>query len=347
MSLYKLIDNIVDSILLQESNDYDNILDDNSVIATANMVNVGRNRAAIIAASKIAQYSAILDKRTCPLCKELDSLYAEVGSPDHLEFTPPIHHRCRCIWVYIGNEDTPPTVNFKRPDKPLIDKHGGLVGKSSSIFKLLGDSNKVSKSQLDNMANDFFKTLLKEEQKMLRDYTGPISYPINDYLRFKKISENNLGNFSRQEVMDAKNKMAKIFKKANTLDRQVEVYRFANSDMFKRDINTMIGKSFKDKGYMSTTTKENFEQKLAAGADVFFKIKIPEGTKAIPIDHKSDYGDQQELLLDKGQKIKINNVTFNAAPEAKTLKNVRQSTREKWDMYIIECEVVKDEKKSK
>ena len=129
----KWLDNIIDSILLQESDNYENILDDNSVVSTANMINVGRNRAAIIAGSKMAQFSAILDRRTCPLCKELDGMYVEVGSADHLEYTPPIHNKCRCIWVYIGDEDRMPTVNFKKPDQELIKKHGNLIGKSGSI----------------------------------------------------------------------------------------------------------------------------------------------------------------------------------------------------------------------
>lgn len=149
----KWLDNIIDSILFQESDDYDDILDDNSVISTANMINVGRNRAAIIAGSRMAQYSAILDKKTCPLCRELDGMYVEVGSADHLEFTPPIHHKCRCIWVYIGREETMPNVNFVRPNQKLVDKHGGLTntaGKTSNkvpVKPSLKGFNKITKIQ--------------------------------------------------------------------------------------------------------------------------------------------------------------------------------------------------------
>ena len=123
----KWLDNIIDSIMLDDVDDFDDILNDNSVIATTTMVNVGRNRAAIIAGSKMAQYSALLDRRTCPLCESLDGMYVEVGSADHLEFTPPIHNRCRCIWVYIGREERMPSVNFERPKQELIDKHGNMT----------------------------------------------------------------------------------------------------------------------------------------------------------------------------------------------------------------------------
>ncbi|MFA5731853.1 MAG: ADP-ribosyltransferase [Acidithiobacillus sp.] len=337
------IEEVVDSIMFDDIfDDYDSIIDDNlSLIGT--MVNLGRDEAnAVIQKAQIAMYSAIMDNRTCPLCADLDGLYAKVGSDEYYEYTPPLHGRCRCIWVYIGDESTMPSINFRPPSDDLIKAHGHLVGKNIIIKDVAQQTKNVPENELNKMAKDFFNSLSKEEQDAILNYTGPISYPMNEYLRTGKISSFNMATFTKQDVFSAMNKMKKIFEKAKATEREIEVYRYAKSDMFKnKSIESMVGKTFKDKGFMSTTTKGDFEQSLSPGANVFFKIKVPKGNKVVPIGDKSvEYGNQRELVLDRGAKVKINKVTYNKAPEKKTIANSRQASKEKWDMYIVECEVI-------
>ena len=93
------------------------------------LINEGRNIAAGSAGARVAQYSAILDETTCPLCEELDEQIFEVGSPEFDEYTPRIHNNCRCIWVYINaEEERQPTPNFEKPLSDLVKNYGGLVG---------------------------------------------------------------------------------------------------------------------------------------------------------------------------------------------------------------------------
>lgn len=44
-----------------------------------------------------AQYSAILDETTCPLCEQLDEKVVSLDNPDYDKFSPPIHPNCRCF----------------------------------------------------------------------------------------------------------------------------------------------------------------------------------------------------------------------------------------------------------
>jgi hypothetical protein len=338
----KWLDNIIDSILLQESDNYENILDDNSVVSTANMINVGRNRAAIIAGSKMAQFSAILDRRTCPLCKELDGMYVEVGSADHLEYTPPIHSKCRCIWVYIGNEDRMPIVNFKKPDQELIKKHGNLIGKSGSMSKLLGDTTKVSSKDLEDMTKALFKGLTEEEKEAIVKYTYETDGALNYSLRFGRLNTSLVREkrLTWKQIREQKALLDAAFGKAPPLDRDINVYRFSTSNIFKDGIENIAGKTFKDKGYASTTINGD-APKFIRQTDVFFKIKVPKGNKVVAIDGQSNYEQEEEILLKRGTKLKITNVTYNQAPEEITLKNIRTAGKERWNMYIVECEVVK------
>lgn len=91
-------------------------------------VNRGRNLAAKASGAKLAQYSAILDDRTCPLCEKLDGMIGKLDDPDFRRFKPPLHHGCRCIWAYILPEEEPqPKPDFRKPPKELVEEHGGLV----------------------------------------------------------------------------------------------------------------------------------------------------------------------------------------------------------------------------
>jgi SPP1 gp7 family putative phage head morphogenesis protein len=108
---------------------YDDIIND-QMSGLANMVNLGRDRTAISKCKK-AEYYAILDKKTCPLCRELDGSVVEVGSSEHQNHMPPIHNRCRCIWVYYDEQETnQPNYQWNDIDENLILQHGYLVGKN-------------------------------------------------------------------------------------------------------------------------------------------------------------------------------------------------------------------------
>jgi len=71
-------------------------------------VNMGRDNAIVnIDGINIAfaQWSAILDEKTCQYCKERDEMIVSVDNPDYVSCQPPAHGFCRCIWIYITDEE--------------------------------------------------------------------------------------------------------------------------------------------------------------------------------------------------------------------------------------------------
>jgi len=50
-------------------------------------------------------WSAILDRRTCPLCRSLDGKVIDASDKRFSTFHPPIHQNCRCIWIGICQDD--------------------------------------------------------------------------------------------------------------------------------------------------------------------------------------------------------------------------------------------------
>lgn len=74
-----------------------------------------------------AQYSAILDRRTCDLCEELDEQVIAIEHTDLSRFTPPVHHNCRCVWVWITREEADFTPTWSTPSASKVGRFGGLV----------------------------------------------------------------------------------------------------------------------------------------------------------------------------------------------------------------------------
>ena len=74
-----------------------------------------------------AQYSALLDRRTCDLCRRLDETVIPVTHTDLARFTPPVHHNCRCVWVWITTDEADFAPTWETPPSSLVDRFGGLV----------------------------------------------------------------------------------------------------------------------------------------------------------------------------------------------------------------------------
>ena len=97
-------------------------------ITVSESFNFGRNQGAKVDLIELAQYSAVLDNVTCPLCRFMDKKIIQVDNPDFQKFTPPIHANCRCIWVMLNPKQAgQASVTWERPPQELIDRHGQLV----------------------------------------------------------------------------------------------------------------------------------------------------------------------------------------------------------------------------
>lgn len=74
-----------------------------------------------------AQYSALMDRRTCELCERQDEQVIGIGDLDLAKFTPPVHHNCRCVWVYITTAEADFTPTWSAPPRSMVDRFGSLV----------------------------------------------------------------------------------------------------------------------------------------------------------------------------------------------------------------------------
>lgn len=79
--------------------------------AVAAAVNLGRDDVFTAYEDEIEsyEYSAILDRRTCEMCRDLDQSVVDADEYRENQWNPPIHFHCRCIWVAIKKteEDKP------------------------------------------------------------------------------------------------------------------------------------------------------------------------------------------------------------------------------------------------
>ncbi|MET3349032.1 UNVERIFIED_ORG: SPP1 gp7 family putative phage head morphogenesis protein [Arthrobacter sp. UYEF1] len=87
---------------------FDSKLSLTGAIVISQAVNRGRQDVFEGYRDKIAvyQYSAILDERTCFICSDLDGSVVDYAQYRATKWEPPIHARCRCIFVGLGNDQT-------------------------------------------------------------------------------------------------------------------------------------------------------------------------------------------------------------------------------------------------
>jgi SPP1 gp7 family putative phage head morphogenesis protein len=81
------------------------------------------------------QYSAILDRKTCPLCEKLDGAVLTEAEYKATRIVPPLHFLCRCIWVAILKTDpnVPEASGFADNIADLIDKYQTLHKHSHNV----------------------------------------------------------------------------------------------------------------------------------------------------------------------------------------------------------------------
>ena len=85
----------------------ENFLTGTALVSIPEAVNMGREDAydELGDVIPVLQWSAILDKKTCPICRELDGKYFYKDDPLLDYIKPPIHLGCRCILVGVFLEE--------------------------------------------------------------------------------------------------------------------------------------------------------------------------------------------------------------------------------------------------
>lgn len=98
-----------------------------AMISVGEALNIGRGATAHEKGVQGAQWSAVLDDHTCPLCESLDGKTISATDPDFDVFRPPLHIGCRCFLVYVGSGQTSFEPDWKTPDPILVKQYGKLV----------------------------------------------------------------------------------------------------------------------------------------------------------------------------------------------------------------------------
>lgn len=96
--------------------------------------NTGRGEAAFTFNAGGAQYSALMDNRTCSFCGSLDGLQVNFSKPGGMElyekYQPAQHSRCRCMWVFIGADE-----KFKDDNADFEEKWLDRVKEKEPLLK--------------------------------------------------------------------------------------------------------------------------------------------------------------------------------------------------------------------
>jgi SPP1 gp7 family putative phage head morphogenesis protein len=82
------------------------------------------------------QISAILDDRTCPLCHSLDGMTLAADDPRIALWRPPFHDRCRCLQIFVGEEEIGFVPQWSDPGEELLRRHGRFVIERSPADEL-------------------------------------------------------------------------------------------------------------------------------------------------------------------------------------------------------------------
>jgi hypothetical protein len=206
-----------------------------------------------------------------------------------------------------GGAATVATKKPKRPRTPAVAK-GELAHAAAGAASALNDS---------------------EISRSFRAYTSDSVYgQINDALRTGKAFRP--GSFEHQVVVGMDNGFAK----ATPLGMAIEVKRRINIGRMQEERKNVfgnpgqaLGKTFTDRGMMSTSSKEVIEPYHGKNT-AEITLHVPAGQKALSVQDISHYGkDEAEIVLPRGTSFKVTSDTVDSRGVRRmTATVVRQQT---------------------
>lgn len=163
-----------------------------------------------------------------------------------------------------------------------------------------------------------------EISHLLYAYTGNMNIPYNQFLRgYNRFDEEQIEDYSMDTAIISK----EICKFA--LQKNIVVYRYTHKNLFRKLFESSklkIGKTFTDKGFMSTTLVPDLLKEFAKNRryNCILKLYLPKGTKGAYIKFDNSLLNEHEFLL----------------PPNTTFKLVRRKFSVKYFRWIYECELV-------
>lgn len=151
-------------------------------------------------------------------------------------------------------------------------------GEAANEFFYYDDEKRGLTARKNSEHGKWMKSLSSDEKDSISDYTGGGYYDLNNYLR--KVGDWKSVDAEKEEFL-AKNIDSAIsrYKLKDNIQVQRGVMEDALDSLIEQygdDISGLIGKTYRDSGYMSTTVLHG--NPVATVKPVIFEIEVPAGT---------------------------------------------------------------------
>lgn len=175
----------------------------------------------------------------------------------------------------------------RRTPRPLTEDEGRDLGRTTWL------------SHADSLPSN--------QRQAVVDYTDHGYMPMNEHLR--------TGRSATEEIRRNVELVDSAIDSAPRVPEPVTVSRAVGADIFgltaNTDITSIIGRSFEDRGFMSTALQTNLTHKPDRN-EVELRLDIPSGTRALYVSSRNDgnylsvYGtEENELLIGRGAQYEI------------------------------------------
>lgn len=238
----------------------------------------------------VYQWSARMEKNTCPICAELDGKVISANERRTTFQRPPKHINCGCIWVRISalNKD------YKLPEVTGID---------NKLIERLEYIQRTTKAELASTIPGALK-YTKAELSSIESYKG------NGYIN---INQALLGNHPMNPYAENDIKQLDKAIRKTTLENDVLLYRGVG---FKKPLK--VGEEINNPNFLSTSTNRDISMEFAEKADWQKYILVFRAPKSMPyLDIEKTLTDnnvnstinEREYLLSRGKKLVVKNLS--------------------------------------
>lgn len=183
----------------------------------------------------------------------------------------------------------------KAEDKPK-KKLGNAAEKPAAVGKPVNNPDEFEKKHYSKWQEG----LSPIEKDAVKRYTGGSYYLINKALR-------DGTNFKKPEYATIANSLDAILAKTSAPET-FETYRAVGPGVLDK---LQIGKTFTDKGFLSTSLKLEAFTPTEGSTHAIMHITVPKGAKGAAISQLSEEQDEHEFLLPRNSKIVISAIKQN------------------------------------
>lgn len=238
----------------------------------------------------VYQWSARMEKNTCPICAELDGKVISANERRTTFQRPPKHINCKCIWTRISalNKD------YKLP---------AITGIDNKLVERLEYIQRTTKADLASTISGALK-YTKAELSSIEAYKG------NGYIN---VNQALLGNNPMNPYAENDIKQLDKAIRRTTLENDVLLYRGVG---FKKPLK--VGEEIDNPNFLSTSTSRDISVEFAEKADWQKYILVFRAPKDMPyLNIEKTLADnninstinEREYLLSRGKKLVVKNLS--------------------------------------